>query len=90
LADQAGHTLYAFQLVDAGYETLEGAWRRVDIARRSGFILAAREGGRTSLRFFEPGGSGPILVTLEPALDGSWRGQMVREGTSTPVVMRRQ
>jgi hypothetical protein len=86
-----GGRLYDFQLVDSGHSlAAEGAWRAVDAARRSGFMLVGREAGRTTLRFFEPGGSSPILVELEPMIDGSWRGRLLRAGTATPVTMRRR
>jgi hypothetical protein len=86
-----GARLYDFQLVDTG-ESLnaEGAWRKAESARRSGFMLVAREAGRTTLRFFEPGGSSPILIELEPLMDGSWRGRLLRGEAETPVTMRRR
>jgi len=90
LADREGNALFDFQLVDAGEGQVEGAWRRVGQARRSGFVLVAREAGRVTLRFFEPGAPSPDVVVLEPALDGSWRGEMTRGAGSSPVVMRRR
>jgi hypothetical protein len=91
LADAAGRPLYDVQLADTG-ESLaaEGAWRAIGGGRRSGFMLVGREAGRTTLRFFEPGGSSPILIELEPLSDGSWRGRLVRDGTSAPVTLRRR
>ena len=93
----AGTDLYAFQLVDKGEGgSLEGAWRdlRAPSARDSGFMaLIAREPGRTVLRFFETGARAPTVVSLEPVMDGSWRGRLQRaEAGAAPldVVMRRR
>jgi hypothetical protein len=92
-----GAELYALQLVDTGEGgSLEGAWRdlRAPKARDSGFIaLIGREPGRTRLTFFEPGARAPTVVTLEPSLDGSWRGRLQpAEAGAQPraVVMRRR
>jgi hypothetical protein len=90
LSVAGGESLFDFQLSDVGDGQVEGAWRKVDQARRSGFVLVAREAGRLTLRFFEPGAAGPDLVVLEPALDGSWRGEMARGGETRAVVMRRR
>jgi hypothetical protein len=95
LTGPEGAALFAFLLVDPGYGYgVEGAWRDLDAGSsigRSGFIaLIGREAAATTLRFLEPGASAPTVVTLEPGLDGSWRGQMVREGATAPVVMRRR
>ena len=91
LADAAGSPLYAFQLVDQGEGApIEGAWRKVGAGRRSGFVLIGRDGARAILRFFEEGGSAPVVLTLEPAADGSWRGELARGDRRSPVVMRRR
>ncbi len=97
LSGPDGAGLYALQLVDTGEGgSVEGAWRdlRAPSARSSGFIaLIGRDPGRATLRFFEPGARAATVVTLEPALDGSWRGRLQRaEAGSAPlaVVMRRR
>lgn len=94
LATDAGQSLYAFQIVQGpDGQPPEGAWSNLPATpavRSSGFLLVAQEPGRVILRFFEPNGSAPIAVTLTPALDGSWRGQMVRAQASSAVVMRRR
>ena len=89
-----GAPLFGFVIVDPGTGAVEGAWR--DLAadgalRRSGFIaLIWRDAAQTTFRFLEPGASAPTVLTLEPALDGSWLGQITREGVTAPVVMRRR
>jgi len=94
LRSGSGKRLYAFQLSQGGEgEPAEGAWRSVSAAagrRVSGFVLVAQESGRLTLRFFEPGGSQPIVVTLQPGVGGSWRGAMAREGASSVVELRRR
>lgn len=97
LAAADGAELYALQLVDTGEGgSLEGAWRdlRAPKARDSGFLaLIGREPGRARLTFFEPGARAPTVVTLEPSLDGSWRGRLQSaEAGAQPraVVMRRR
>lgn len=97
LAGADGAALFALQLVDTGEGgSLEGAWRdlRAPSARDSGFIaLIGREPGLTILRFFEPGARAPTVVTLEPKLDGSWRGRLQSAGTDgqpQAVIMRRR
>lgn len=90
LLGASGESLFDFQLSDVGDGQVEGAWRKVNQARQSGFVLVAREAGRVTLRFFEPGAAGPDLVVLEPALDGSWRGEIARGNQTRAVVMRRR
>jgi hypothetical protein len=91
MSDAAGSPLYAFQLVDQGEgEPVEGAWRKADAVRRSGFVLVGRDGGRTTLRFFDEGGSSPVTAMLEPAADGTWRGELARGERVEAVVMRRR
>lgn len=92
-----GAELYALQLADSSEGgVVEGAWRSLtkSAARDTGFIaLIGREPGRTVLRFFEPGARAPTTVTLEPVLDGSWRGELARaEAGAAPlaVTMRRR
>ena len=97
LAGDDGGALYVLQLVDAGEGWIEGAWRKdgagtANGPAASGYIaLISRESGRVVLRFLEPGAAAPTAVTLEPAADGSWRGQAARaNGTVTPVRMLRR
>ena len=90
LAGAAGRAMFEFQLVDPGEGApVDGAWRRLDAARRSGFVLVGRDGVRTTFRFFEEGGSAPVAVTLEPSADGSWRGELARGDRTEPVTLRR-
>lgn len=100
LAGADGAALYALELVEeAGGTSLEGAWRE-DIAAtagavtpaKSGFInLIGREPGRTVLRFLEPGAAAPTVITLQPMLDGTWRGELARASAAPhPVTMRRR
>ena len=58
---------------------------------KSGYIaLIGREPGSAVLRFLEPGAGAPTVVTLQPMLDGTWRGELKRgSGASESVIMRR-
>ena len=90
LRGAGGTPMFEFQLVDPGEgEAVDGAWRKLDAARRSGFVLVGRDGLRTIFRFFEEGASAPVAVTLEPAADGSWRGELARGDRTEPVTLRR-
>lgn len=94
LYGDGGATLYAFQLSQpADSDVIEGAWRRNAAPggpRASGFLLVARDPERVIFRFFEPGGTKPITVVLQPAAGGAWRGTMTREDASTAVELRRR
>jgi hypothetical protein len=61
-----GERLYALQLVDEGYGTLDGAWRVAEgAAPRSGFFAtASRFGGPLVLRFAERPGAPVSTLTL--------------------------
>ena len=88
-----GLGVLSLELTDRG-EGLEGVWR--DLAagpgvRRWGFVApAAPEAGRMTLRLFGNDASASMALVLEPAFDGSWRGQITREGVSAPVRLRRK
>ena len=94
LYGEGGRPLYAFQLSQpADSDPIEGAWRRDTGSagpRASGFLLAAHDPEGVTFRFFEPGGTKPITVVLQPAAGGSWRGTMSREDSSTAVELRRR
>ena len=99
LGGENGAALFRFQLVQpAEGEPVDGAWRSLAppqgaagaASTTSGFVLAAPEPGRLILRFFEPADAAPVMVTLRPMTDGTWRGEMVRGGAARPVVMRRR
>jgi hypothetical protein len=87
-----GAALFALQLVDEGYGTLDGAWRDASAtpASRSGFFaFASRYGGPLVLRFMERPGQPLTSLTLTPAPGGrGWTGELERGGTRRPVVMR--
>ena len=88
-----GLPLLSLELADRG-EGLEGVWRDVGAGpgvRRWGFVApGAPEGGRMTLRLFGSGASAATAVALEPSTDGSWRGEITRDGTTTAVRLRRK
>ena len=87
-----GGSLYSIELSDRG-EGLEGVWRDLTAdpgVRRWGFVFPAPEGGRLTLRLFGRDASQPMTVTLEPTADGSWRGELARDGATAPVRLRRK
>lgn len=90
IAAPDGAQLYALQIVDkaGGYGDLEGAWRDV---RRAGAVGSTgliddlrRDGAEVVLRFSPRGGQSSVL-TLRPAGETLWSGQLVENGVSQPV-----
>ncbi|MCK5909111.1 MAG: hypothetical protein KAG62_04100 [Caulobacter sp.] len=82
-----GGELYALQIVDkaGGASELEGAWRDV---RRPGSVGSTgliddlrREGDQIVARFSPRGGESAVL-TLRPAADEVWSGELVENGSS--------
>ena len=88
-----GAALLSLELADRG-EGVEGVWRDLTAGqgvRRWGFVTpAAPEGGRTTLRLWGADASAPMSVTVEPTVDGSWRGSITRDGVTAPVLLRRK
>lgn len=80
--------LYAFQLVDRGTGTIEGAWR--DVRRPlalegSGFVDAVdRTGGEVVLRF-----DGTRTAVLRVGAGGVWTGELAEPGGRRTVSLRR-
>ncbi len=87
-----GGELYSLLLVDNGV-TLEGAWR--DPRRRgavdaSGFLNdIQRTGGGIIITFYPAPGAGLAVVTLSPAADGAWAGELDEKGERRAVTLRR-
>ena len=92
LAAKGAEDLYALQLVDRP-DRLEGAWR--DLRRRgalnaSGLVDNIQRDGANVMLRFAAGGEGPVTATLHGTYDGAWTGELVENGRSRPVVLRRQ
>jgi len=86
-----GADVYAFQIVDRR-DRLEAVWRDL---RRAGSLNASglvddiqRSGGGVTLRFTEPS-SPSATLTLHPAPDGRWTGDLVRGDETLTVTMRK-
>lgn len=92
LRGTSGSDLYTFLLVDNGV-ALEGAWR--DPRRRgavdsSGFLNdIQRTGVGLSLSFYAAPGAGLTLLTLSPAANGTWTGDLEERGDRRRVILRR-
>lgn len=89
---QAG-PLYAFQFIDSGAGTLDGAWsdpRRPGSLTGSGYLRAAsRAGDRLELSFEAPPHRGPVRLQLRPDPAGHWAGTLTEDGVEVPVRMQR-
>jgi hypothetical protein len=90
-----GSTLYALQIVDpaGGYGPLEGAWRDV---RRPGAVgstglidSVVRDGSDLVVRFSAKAGQSTV-VTLHPAGETRWTGNLVEAGAAQAVVAERE
>jgi len=86
-----GADVYAFQIVDRR-DRLEAVWRDL---RRPGSLNASglvddiqRSGGGVTLRFTETS-SPSATLTLHPAPDGRWTGDLVRGDETLTVTMRK-
>jgi len=94
VAGADGAKLYNLQLVDPGdgMGMLEGAWRSL---QRQGVgttgLLTSLDRGPTALsvRFSRRTPENITVLTLQPAVDGSWTGEMWEDGAVKPVTMRR-
>lgn len=92
LRTSGGRELYSLLLVDNS-QGLDGAWR--DPRRRgatdaSGFLNAIqRSGGGIVITFYPAPGAGLSTVTLSPAADGSWTGELDERGDRQRVTLRR-
>jgi hypothetical protein len=100
LSDLGGRPLLIFQLTDPGTanvggdpadSTIEGAWRdpnRAGATDSSGFLdRVDRRKDSLSIHFSPRDGDPPIEVTLHPAADGGWRGELSTEDEQLRVVM---
>jgi hypothetical protein len=92
LRSTSGRELYSLLLVDNA-QALEGAWR--DPRRRgatdaSGFLNdIQRSGGGIVITFYPAPGAGLATLTLTPAADGSWAGELEERGERQRVTLRR-
>jgi hypothetical protein len=104
LDDAAGHTLFIFDLSDAGGAPaplaalpdapgVEGAWRdpaRPGAPDASGFIDSVRSDGRwVQIRFVEGVDRRAEVVTLKAVGGARWAGELADSGASRAVVMTR-
>lgn len=89
---QAG-PLYAFQLIDSGAGTLDGAWsdpRRPGSLSGSGYLgSASRTGDRLALTFEAPPHRGPVRLQLRSDAAGQWTGTLTEDGVEVAVRMQR-
>lgn len=85
--------LYDLQLVDTGSAPLEGVWRdvrRPGAPEASGFLTDLQRVGAALTFRFQPAAGGPMAsVSLSPAADGRWTGDLDVGGRRSPVTMRR-
>ena len=95
LADADGRRMYRFQFMDRGYgySLAEGAWRDLDGGPRlqgSGFVDQVNfSKDELILRFHEADSSDEVLITVKPARTGTWEGLLLRRGSFTQVVFKR-
>lgn len=89
---QAG-PLYAFQFIDSGAGTLDGAWsdpRRPGSLSGSGYLRSAsRTGDRLVLGFEAPPHRGPVRLQLRVDPAGQWTGTLTEDGVEVAVRMQR-
>lgn len=89
---QAG-PLYAFQFIDSGAGTLDGAWsdpRRPGALTGSGYLRSAsRTGGRLVLSLEAPPHRGPVQLQLQSEGPGQWSGTLTEDGVEVAVRMQR-
>lgn len=85
--------LYDLQLVDTGSSPLEGVWRdlrRPGVPEATGFLTDPQRTGAGLTFRFQPSPGGPMAsVTLSPAADGRWAGDLDEGGRRSAVTMRR-
>jgi hypothetical protein len=103
LTGDNGDPLYVFQLADPGHApaprasmpwnpSIEGAWRDLKRPGTDGSGLLSevdRQGATVSIRFSRHEGDQPAMVTLHPAADGGWAGELSADGARRAVVMNR-
>lgn len=89
----AGAPLLSLQLVDRGngYGQLEGAWRTLDAPMsRVGLIDSLdRQPAVLTIRITKAPGKPTAVLSLTPASDGTWRGDLMDDRGVRPVVMKR-
>lgn len=89
---QAG-PIYAFQLIDSGAGTLDGAWtdpRRPGALTGSGYLRSIRrQAGRLEISFEAPPHRGPVHLVLRAESDDRWVGALTEDGVEVPVRMQR-
>jgi len=89
---QAG-PLYAFQFIDSGAGTLDGAWsdpRRPGSLSGSGYLRSAsRTGDRLVLIFEAPPHRGPVRLQLRSDPAGQWSGTLTEDDVEVSVRMQR-
>jgi len=93
LVRSQGGALYAFQFIDSGAGTLDGAWsdpRRPGSLSGSGYLRAAsRTGDRLALTFEAPPHRGPVRLQLRSDPAGQWSGTLTEDGVEVAVRMER-
>lgn len=88
-----GVAVMTLQLVDRGngYGQLEGAWRSLDGAvSKVGLIDSLdRQPMTLTIRITKSPGKPTVVLTLTPAADGGWSGEITDEYGVHPVTMKR-
>jgi len=94
LRDARGQPVYSLLLVDKGTGTLEGAWRdprRSGARDSSGFLASIQKiGSQLNASFYPRPGAGIVTLTLTPAANGEWSGQLTEGGAPASVTMVRE
>lgn len=86
-------SVYTLLLVDKNNGRLEGAWRdprRPGSRDSSGFLSSIQKiGTQLTVSFYPGAGAGVVSLTLTPAANGDWSGELTEGGRRSPVVMTR-
>lgn len=98
LSSEEGRRIYSFRFSDRGQgmSLAEGAWRDLQQGAgagvaASGFISSVGyDGEKLMLRFYEAGPEDLVVLTVKPANDGAWRGELWRKGAITKVLFAKQ
>jgi hypothetical protein len=91
LADERAGDRFRFQIVDRR-DRLEAVWRDLrskDALTTSGLVEDIQRTGGGLLLQFQDGRGAPVRLTLQPAGDDRWRGELALGDQRLPVTLRR-
>jgi hypothetical protein len=91
LADSQAGDRFRFQIVDRR-DRLEAVWRDLrskDALTTSGLVGDIQRTGGGVLLQFQDGRGAPVRLTLQPAGDDRWRGELALGDQRLPVTLRR-